>query len=339
MLSVFSNREIAIGIWTALLLTCGMGAKMVRSSVRRVLRLLFSKTLLLTFFVMGLYQVAEIYLLKKLGVWDWALMKETALWALFTSLPLFFNTVGAVDRQEINFRGILINALGALAVFEYVVNFFTFGLTAELLIIPVVFFCAVGAYIANSRPDLTAGAKLLGALLGLIGLVVVSNSILHAIEDHSIISLASFRGFVIGPLLTALFLPCLYAFSLYAVYSGMFWRISSALKSNPALACHAKQRALKIGRINLSGTCRLSKVVARRIWSASSIGEVDYIFDSFCVPTNLVAGDRVTLMSTGEVGTVIKRDVDFAIVGFSDGECELWVGELISAKNDSHPKV
>ena len=280
---------------------------------------------------MCIYVIGEVYLLYEIGLWDKAFLKDTIIWFLFWAIALFFESVPNAEHKELSFKKLLKDAIGVFVIFEFVTGFYTFNLVVEFFLLPMVTFLAIGVYMAERSPNHVPVAKFFNGLLiiaGLLLLVYLANVVW---SDRSIFSILSLRQLLVPTFLTVLFIPMLYMFALYSVYSQMCWRISRAFKERPDQAKEAKCFVVRNGFLSLMTTKRLGKIIARKIWSVSNPREMNLIFEKFKNPVTVKSGDFVKESITGEIGEVLSISSDFAKIKFPSDPGyphEMWTGDL-----------
>ncbi len=328
MEDIFSTREIASTIWITLFLTYAFFDKGVQQSLLNFLRALFTKQILIIFLILISYVSLEVLLLQKTGLWNYSLLKDTLFWFFFSAIALASKTSNNNKKDEINFYRLVKENLSIAIFLEFILTSYTFGLVAELFFTFITAFLIAMVAFGKRDPKNADVVKFCRILLSILWLWAFVYSTQIAWGDSALWSIISLRQIVIGPILTILFIPLLYYFSIYLIYESMFWRISRALKDEKDLIYHAKRRAIKTGKFKLKTARRLSKVVARKIWNTSTIQEIDYIFDEFNRQNPIKANDIIEWGVEREKGEVKSVLDDFAMVSFKDGVEEMWIGEL-----------
>src|SRR5690606_29830316 len=145
-MELFNTREIAVGMWLSTLLVLGLSKDKIRSAMFGVIGAFCQKKLLIVLTLMTGYIGLIVYGLAQLGLWDFSQTKNTLLWAS-TVAPVSLFRVPAMAEDEDYFKKALVDNFKVIAVFEFVVTFYTFPLWIELIVIPVsAFLVMVQAY-------------------------------------------------------------------------------------------------------------------------------------------------------------------------------------------------
>lgn len=328
MRDIFSNREIATAIWSSFLVAYAFSSEKVRLSFGRVLKTLFTRPILITFLLIISYVGCEVLLLKRFKVWNFSLLKETIFWFVFSAVGLFIKMVSRAEDKEVSITGLIKSIFGVMLFLEFLLSNYTFSIPVELVLTPVAAFLGLSLQFANMNPEHAFAAKIINRLLAALGLMLIAHAVRMAVVDPSLFTTNSARQLLISPLLTVLFIPLLYIMSLYSVYEMMNFRITFGLRNSPHWINPTKRKSLQIGKFNLNRTRRLSKVIARQIWRAKSLQEINCIFEEFSKPVTIRENQWVELKTTGEKVQVVSVKEDFAILSFKDGSEEIWVGDL-----------
>jgi hypothetical protein len=85
---MISNRELAAAIWLGILLGWGAATSApIRQGMRGIVRALFARKLAASIVLGAAYLSAWVYAARAVGLWDAALVGETAVWFVLGGLP------------------------------------------------------------------------------------------------------------------------------------------------------------------------------------------------------------------------------------------------------------
>jgi hypothetical protein len=274
----FSNREIAAAIWLIPISTFVFSSPQVRKASLNLGKVFLKKQILIITSLMTANTVLSVYLLSYFDLWNLSLLKTTIFWFLFSGFYLIVYAATESEKQEKPFRKVIFENLKLVALLEFLVGFYTFSLTTELLVFPVMLLVGVMSAVAKTDKQFAIVARVMGWLLGLIGTALLIFAIRTAIlSSFDIVGPAARREFFLSPLLTALFLPFLYLLALLTSYEKLFVRMNFAFKGNADL-----NRSLKR---EIIWRCRLShkKVIGiatrlNEVWDARTREEADALF-------------------------------------------------------------
>ena len=166
---IFNNREIAIGIWVLITVIILLFLKPTRDFLKTAIPILFSKKFIIFYVVFISFLIAVLYGLYWLGVWNIGLLKDTIFWVLFVELPLFAKTIDKAKDSHF-FHTIIKENLALVVIIEFFLNFWTFSLCAELVLVPMVVFFSLLYVIAGSEKKYIRVKKLFDFLAAIAGI-------------------------------------------------------------------------------------------------------------------------------------------------------------------------
>ena len=96
--------------------------------------------------------------------------------------------------------------------------------------------------------------RLLGYVLGILGLLLLASAVHQAVADfRGFASLRSLRDILLPPIFSIAFLPFIYGMALYMKYENVFRRIDLFSGEDPNLARYAKWKMFTSFHINMKG--------------------------------------------------------------------------------------
>ncbi|WP_434578830.1 hypothetical protein [Thermoanaerobacterium thermosaccharolyticum] len=84
--NIFSNRELAVGFWLFLLLLYALSKKDIRKSLLDIIKIFFSKKFIGWHISMLLYVLLIVFILFKIGFWEFRLLKDTIIWYISVAI-------------------------------------------------------------------------------------------------------------------------------------------------------------------------------------------------------------------------------------------------------------
>lgn len=225
LFEIFNNREVATFSWIIVLLVVLVIKRDIRKSIGGLLRILFSKQMLIIITLMVIYTGLEIMLLYRVGLWNEALIKETIYWTFGSAFILLVNSKNAFEDKTYIKRTVL-NTIKLIVIIQFIVNLYTFNLIAEIILIPIVTFIAVTNVYFENTEKLTGYYKVTTSVLIIFGLVMVTISMINIISNHeNYFTFEYLRKFLLPFLLVIGYMPFIYMFALYSVYEILYKRI------------------------------------------------------------------------------------------------------------------
>ena len=255
-----SNREIAYAFWVVVILVALLRMKDMRQSLWRIVRAACQRLILLSIAIMLTYVTACISILYAFQIWQWDNLKTTFIWVLTYGLITMFriNNISEDDNfywQEVR------DAISVTAVVIFIAEIHSFHLVTELVLLPcMTLFTVIVAY-AQVRPE---GKEIRGLLDNVhvgLGFTYFFFAALALYNDpEPLWSLETLRNFSVPILLSIMFLPFIFALSLYVVYENLTNRLIFAMQDEE-LRHSAKVKSIYVFAGNLDSIRRWSRNV------------------------------------------------------------------------------
>lgn len=244
---IFNNREIAIGIWVLIAVIIFLFLKPTRDFLKTAIPILFSKKFVIFYAVFISFLIAVLYGLHWLGVWNIGLLKDTIFWVLFVELPLFAKTIDKAKDAHF-FHTIIKENIALVVIIEFFLNFWTFSLCAELILVPVVVFFSFLYVIAESEKKYIRVKKMFDFLAAIAGLSMIAYAVYNTIKAPLVFfNSETLKSILLPIILSFLNLPIVYALALYNMYE----QICIRLKGKKAEQIKMKLRLFVFCGINL----------------------------------------------------------------------------------------
>jgi hypothetical protein len=253
-----NNREIATAIWLTIIFLWALSISSIRRSICNLLKAFFNKKIIIPFTAMLLYIVFMVVIFEKIGFWDISATKDTILWTLGSAFVTYFN-LNKVAQDNNFFKNMILDNLKYVLILEFVVNLYSFSLSAELIVIPIVSFIVMLNAFAKSKLEYKQVSNLFSFILGVFGLFLLAFTINKIVLDfQDFASIKNLRDFFLPLLFSIVLFPFVYIMALVMQYEMIFVHIDFANK-NPDVAKYAKRKVLTACHINLPKLNKVSK--------------------------------------------------------------------------------
>ena len=204
ILDSLSTRELAIAIWLIIALIACFLSKNIRQSIIGIFRALFTWKILASLFAFFAHTTFYVFILYKISMWDITMLKDTVIWTLG------FGFVALVNTNKINdskyFKNVFFDAIKWTIAIEFIVNFFTFSLTKELILVPIIVLAAMMQAVASFDPKHKQVENLMKNFLLLFSAFVFLFSLYKTIQQHNaLFSFDNLKSFLIPVYLTITF--------------------------------------------------------------------------------------------------------------------------------------
>ena len=196
-------------------------------------------------------------------MWDITMLKDTVIWTLG------FGFVALVNTNKINdskyFKNVFFDAIKWTIAIEFIVNFFTFSLTKELILVPIIVLAAMMQAVASFDPKHKQVENLMKNFLLLFSAFVFLFSLYKTIQQHNaLFSFDNLKSFLIPVYLTITFLPFMYFYNLLVKYEELWVRLKFIIR-NKKDRKRIKCRILFIANLNIDKLASISKNIAKPV--------------------------------------------------------------------------
>lgn len=275
-----NNREISFTFWIFLCsILLLLNSSKLRKSISALLKLVFLTRLAFLFLAIVFYILITIVMVRNLGFWDITMLKDTIFWFLGTALVLTYEAE-KIQEGKLTFKEIILDNCKLIILIEFISNQYVFSLQAEMLLLPILFFLSAFSYVAGLKNEHRNFKVFSDVILALVGFYAIGYAINGAIADYeNLVSFITLKSVLLPPILTILYLPCVYFVAVYIVYENLFSRFYVNYRNDRHLLRNAKAKTFKLCLLNLAKVKRFSKEV--KVWEIRSIEEFKIIVDDF----------------------------------------------------------
>lgn len=230
MREIFSNREISIIIWLAIFFLFAFTKKSVLKSFGHLISTFFQEKIIDIVLLMIIYVELIILGLALTGFWESSMLKDSILWIAFAGFPLLMKT-NKINSEQNYLNYIFRDSIKGIVIVEFIANFYSFSLIAELILIPIMTLIIVTQVFGSDKPEHKPVVKLLDGIISLFGLIVLIYTVYRISQGFSdFANLTTLKSFLFPIILTLSFLPFLYFVALWSLYEIMIIRVGSRLK-------------------------------------------------------------------------------------------------------------
>lgn len=273
ILEDLSTREISILFWSTVIFS--IFAYTAKKEFVKVLKALFHYKIIIPIFGFGIYCTLVILILYKISFWNFHLLKDTLIWFFSAGLIIFFNT-NRIHKTDY-FIKILKDNLKVIIFLEFVLNFYTFSLTTEFIIIPIITFIAIiyeySKYSMLKNPEHIKVNKFLKSLLSLFGIILLIFVAYRTINDYkNLLTFDNAKSLYLPSILMLLSFPFYYFLALAMIYEEFFLRINFMF-NNEILRKELKKQILLKANFNLNKLTNINNNLDKKEVYERNIGE------------------------------------------------------------------
>lgn len=202
-----------------------------------------------------------VYALAFIGWWNLENLKSTLVWSVTFAFVTMLD-VNRITEESTFFRKTARDTVSATVVVTFIAELYSFSLLVELLLIPFVAFVTAFQILSERKPEHAEVHKISSAILIMAGLLYFSHGIYGAAKNFDDFSTwNNLREFFVPIFFSLLFLPFIYALSVFATYEMNMLRLRWSLKDDE-LRGYAGRQAMMIFRFDLEGLRRWTRNVA-----------------------------------------------------------------------------
>ena len=265
MLELFSNRELALGLYALFFIVWLLCSRKIRPSTINLIKSACHRQLIIPFLFMLCYAGTAIYGLSCLSFWKWQYLKDIVMWVLFAGVPTCFNAVNTKEDQY--FRNIVIDNLKFTALVEFIFGTFTLSFIAELIVQPIILLLFLLQAAAEKEEKCRALKQFLDAVIAISGILLIYLTVKEAITSYIYLNVLDLLvSFLIPIVFSALYLPVAYLFAVYAKYQVLFIRMTfKSPKSKKLKRKHSWKVFVACG-LSYKQICRFEKEYVKRLY-------------------------------------------------------------------------
>ena len=245
--NILNNREWALVIWVlAFIIFALFSSKMneVRKGIKELFKAFFARSIISIFAVMIIYIVIVVFALFTVGLWESHQLKNTIIWTISVAALSLFKILSIKKDRTKFFKELAINSVKLVAIIQFIVGVYTFGLVIELLIVPAS--VLVGGMLAMAQTDKKYHfmKKPLNIILVISGNILIFYTIYMLVTNfREFAEIQTLYDFYIPPLLTIMYLPFIFIMMMFFSYEGVFQQAAILYRGTDIKALCEKQIA------------------------------------------------------------------------------------------------
>lgn len=226
MVDIFTTRETATIIWFVIFTTIFLFIKQIRASIFDVIKSVFNKYILLYLLSYLVYISLFTYAFFRLKWWDINNLKDTAIWFIFSGLPI--GVAVATKKLESGlWKNLVLDNLKLMVLVEFIINLFNFSFFVELLIglftMSIILLKNIFRYDREYDDEVFVNFKKLVIVISFILIYsLLSISLYRAItETDSIENINTLKSFLLPVAYSIISVPYMYSLKQYSEYEKL----------------------------------------------------------------------------------------------------------------------
>ena len=256
---MFSNRELALYTWAAIILIWMLSKSEVRKNIPGLIRATFAFKLTAVYITILIYTVLTSLLLFRFQLWNFGQLKNTAIWFFSVGLVSLFDI--AKDKEGNRLAKTYKDIFGLTAIIQFIVGVYSFSYFAELFIIPLITLLSMMVIVAGDKKEHASVKKFANNVLAIFGITLIGYSIYKiVIGFNDFVTRQNLDDFLVPGLLSFLYLPLVYILSMFIVRENVFLTVKRVLKEKK-LICYARWKTLLKFNFNTTDLKRWQSIV------------------------------------------------------------------------------
>jgi len=250
LINIFSNRELATVIWIVVFLIITVITSSIRRASGSLLNAFFSWKIQKQVILSALYSSLIIYLLERLGYWNFTMLKDTIFWFFFSALIVLYKAVDK-SKEERVFYILFSENIKVILIVEFIVNLHNFHLIFEIFIIPIAFLLTLLDYALEKSLDKKYKISFATTFTGIIALLSLTLTVIEFFANkENYIIIDTLKSFLSPIIYASLLIPWAYFVAVLTRYETVFVMIDINLNDN-MLKKFAKRRLVKKAKLSL----------------------------------------------------------------------------------------
>lgn len=277
-MDIFTNREIAIITWIAIITVSFLSKKQRRAYIFNAIKTALNIKILLYIFLYLFYFSLILYYL---GWSDINNLKDIIIWFIFSGLPI--GIFVATNKLECGYwKNLVLENLKLIVLVEFIINSFTFSLIVELFLIPIItLMVALNTYSGHYK-EYNVVEKLTSNTMSFFGFFILLYSLYKTLtEMHSIGNISNLKSFLLPVVCSVVSVPYMYIFKLVVEYENLFIRLKLGRERSKALNLLIKLRLFLFCNVQIKKLQIALDMNNYNLMSISSKDEIDVAIRSY----------------------------------------------------------
>ncbi|WIE52559.1 hypothetical protein [Pseudomonas sp. GM17] len=245
-----NSREIATLIWVVgFFLFCGYKYKEVRRSYLSLAKAIIQRQIIVFLILSAFWISLCVFVLYKAELWGYENLKTVLVWGVVFSFVSMSELTKISDDKSF-FGRVSGDSIKVTAIVVFISGLYTFDFWVEILLVPLLALVSILNAVSVLDKKNEPARKFLYGVLVIAGLVLLGYSGYKIFNDFwSFATSKNFKDFIGPVVLTLLFLPFVYVYSVYVAYQTVFARLRL---SGEQIARYAKWQMILRFRTNTS---------------------------------------------------------------------------------------
>jgi len=275
MTNIFSNRELAVAIWIAIVFVWAITQAGIRESIWSLIVSATARQLLVIWIIGGTWMALGVYLLSLFDFWDVGDLKDTIIWCCSAGVLVLIHGASRGEKSP-DYRNLVIDLFKISIILEVLLSAYCFNLFVELLLVLVAAIAGLMQGISEIRNEHKHVQGFARGVLSIIGGAMIWRAISGVMhEPGEFWNLTTLKTVVHPMVLTFWVLPLSYAFGVMAAYEILFLPFRLQRNSDLIFNIRARFRLICHYGFRLSRVVEAPRQLKGRLYGVSSLSEIE----------------------------------------------------------------
>lgn len=261
--NALNNRELAyltiifIGIF--FLFTKIKKKRNILIRLKNIIKIIFSKEILGVIIILNIWVVLNCYILNRINIWNWSLLKSTLIWFITTGIFITFKVVDMNNLKVKQYlKSIVRDSLKITIILDFIQNVYIFNYWIELgigIIILIFGLLKIAIDISNDKKEKSINdlEKVINIIINTVIIFWLMSLFFEVItKPKALIDLNNLREFINNIILNISMIIPTYFLWVYVAYDNIFRHLKVRGNLNDSEKRYIRFKIIIYAKLNLN---------------------------------------------------------------------------------------
>ena len=261
--NALNNRELAyltiifIGIF--FLFTKIKKKRNILIRLKNIIKIIFSKEILGVIIILNIWVVLNCYILNRINIWNWSLLKSTLIWFITTGIFITFKVVDMNNLKVKQYlKSIVRDSLKITIILDFIQNVYIFNYWIELgirIIILIFGLLKIAIDISNDKKEKSINdlEKVINIIINTVIIFWLMSLFFEVItKPKALIDLNNLREFITNIILNISMIIPTYFLWVYVAYDNIFRHLKVRGNLNDSEKRYIRFKIIIYAKLNLN---------------------------------------------------------------------------------------
>ena len=261
--NALNNRELAyltiifIGIF--FLFTKIKKKRNILIRLKNIIKIIFSKEILGVIIILNIWVVLNCYILNRINIWNWSLLKSTLIWFITTGIFITFKVVDMNNLKVKQYlKSIVRDSLKITIILDFIQNVYIFNYWIELGIVIIILIFGllkIAIDISNDKKEKSINdlEKVINIIIDTVIIFWLMSLFFEVItKPKALIDLNNLREFITNIILNISMIIPTYFLWVYVAYDNIFRHLKVRGNLNDSEKRYIRFKIIIYAKLNLN---------------------------------------------------------------------------------------